>query len=169
MIRRPPRSTLFPYTTLFRSISRSRRRILNASIRPIPASLVMCAVTLFLGMTALTAQNPNFHNAPASAKELKNPYEGQRMASAKPVYHLRCARCHGENGEGSGNIPALAGGRAQSASDGELFWYVTKGDVNNGVPSWSTLPRHQRWQIVTYLRVLEGSKPGSPRVRTTPA
>src|SRR5260370_27086135 len=129
----------------------------------------MCAVTFFLGMTALTAQNPNSHNAPASAKELKNPYEGQRLASAKPLYHLRCARCHGENGEGSGNIPALAGGRAQSASDGELFWYVTKGDVNNGMPSWSTLPRQQRWQIVTYLRVLGGSKPGSPRVRTIPA
>src|SRR2546422_4872450 len=26
MIRRPPRSTLFPYTTLFRSVLRSRRR-----------------------------------------------------------------------------------------------------------------------------------------------
>src|SRR5271163_5139669 len=26
MIRRPPRSTLFPYTTLFRSIGRARRR-----------------------------------------------------------------------------------------------------------------------------------------------
>src|SRR2546429_5895453 len=26
MIRRPPRSTLFPYTTLFRSLSRPRRR-----------------------------------------------------------------------------------------------------------------------------------------------
>src|SRR5258708_14882438 len=26
MIRRPPRSTLFPYTTLFRSFSRSRRK-----------------------------------------------------------------------------------------------------------------------------------------------
>src|SRR5260221_8013390 len=27
MIRRPPRSTLFPYTTLFRSVSRERHRI----------------------------------------------------------------------------------------------------------------------------------------------
>src|SRR3712207_8486240 len=27
MIRRPPRSTLFPYTTLFRSIDRDRQRI----------------------------------------------------------------------------------------------------------------------------------------------
>src|SRR5256885_13234258 len=27
MIRRPPRSTLFPYTTLFRSLQRRRRRV----------------------------------------------------------------------------------------------------------------------------------------------
>src|SRR3989442_1758278 len=34
MIRRPPRSTLFPYTTLFRSvISNSRRRIVHLSHR----------------------------------------------------------------------------------------------------------------------------------------
>src|SRR5256885_12825819 len=31
MIRRPPRSTLFPYTTLFRSPRRKRRRGLRAS------------------------------------------------------------------------------------------------------------------------------------------
>src|SRR6266571_6424448 len=31
MIRRPPRSTLFPYTTLFRSIPRSRPKLRNAS------------------------------------------------------------------------------------------------------------------------------------------
>src|SRR6266404_2836065 len=99
------------------------------------SSLAMCVAAVLLGCPAAQAQNPNFHNAPASAKEMKNPYEGQRLASEKPLYHLRCARCHGENGEGSGNIPALASGRAQSASDGELFWYITKGDVNNGMPA----------------------------------
>src|SRR3712207_7436250 len=31
MIRRPPRSTLFPYTTLFRSVSRRRARDLHAA------------------------------------------------------------------------------------------------------------------------------------------
>src|SRR3977135_3483306 len=133
------------------------------------SSVTMCVAGVLFRGPSRQAQNQNFHNAPASAKEVKNPYEGRRLASEKPLYHLRCARCHGENGEGSGNIPALASGRAQSASDGELFWYITKGDVNNGMPSWSTLPRQQRWQIVTYVRVLGGSKPGSPRVRTTPA
>src|SRR3712207_8780391 len=44
MIRRPPRSTLFPYTTLFRSnnaasITRSRRSWLYArAMQPLPAS-----------------------------------------------------------------------------------------------------------------------------------
>src|SRR3989454_12403030 len=33
MIRRPPRSTLFPYTTLFRSLPRRRRRARPAAVR----------------------------------------------------------------------------------------------------------------------------------------
>src|SRR5260370_5850580 len=33
MIRRPPRSTLFPYTTLFRSLAAGRRSNANFSIR----------------------------------------------------------------------------------------------------------------------------------------
>src|SRR5260370_30135951 len=36
MIRRPPRSTLFPYTTLFRSASRGRRRRPRADRDPEP-------------------------------------------------------------------------------------------------------------------------------------
>src|SRR5688572_31043458 len=32
MIRRPPRSTLFPYTTLFRSLVRAKRKIAEARI-----------------------------------------------------------------------------------------------------------------------------------------
>src|SRR2546429_2768562 len=32
MIRRPPRSTLFPYTTLFRSVSRSFENLVTAKI-----------------------------------------------------------------------------------------------------------------------------------------
>src|SRR2546429_6965312 len=37
MIRRPPRSTLFPYTTLFRSASlRARRRTPSSASRPRP-------------------------------------------------------------------------------------------------------------------------------------
>src|SRR5467141_712954 len=120
---------------------------LKASIRIVTVLLATLAVATFVITPWIAAQNSNFHNAPASAKQMKNPYEAQPPEAGKSLYHLRCARCHGENGEGSGNIPALASGQAQSASEGELFWYITKGDVNNGMPSWSTLPRQQRWQI----------------------
>ena len=121
-------------------------------------------IFLFAGSRS-HAQNANFHDAPASAKAAKNPFQGQEPDAAKSVYQTRCAACHGPNGEGSGNIPSLTSGKAQGASDGELFWYITKGDLNNGMPAWDSLPEKDRWQIINYLRVLGGSKPGSPRVR----
>src|SRR5258708_23055489 len=36
MIRRPPRSTLFPYTTLFRSVSKASSRAFRKSSLPVP-------------------------------------------------------------------------------------------------------------------------------------
>jgi glucose/arabinose dehydrogenase len=119
------------------------------------------------------AQSSSFPNAPPSAKELKNPYEGQPAAAAKRLFHLRCARCHGENGEGSGNIPSLANEKLKAVTSSELFWYITKGDVNNGMPSWASLPKRQRWQIVNYVKSLavspgegEKSKVEAPQVAT---
>src|SRR2546422_7709594 len=44
MIRRPPRSTLFPYTTLFRSCQdRARGDIFQASVSP-PSTTITCPV-----------------------------------------------------------------------------------------------------------------------------
>ncbi len=55
-------------------------------------------------------------------------------------------------GQGTGNIPALKTGPAQAAAEGELFWFITQGDVNNGMPSWASLSEERRWQIVSYLK-----------------
>jgi mono/diheme cytochrome c family protein len=106
------------------------------------------------------AQNSNFHNAPASAKSLKNPYEGsfKSAEAGKSLYSVHCAQCHGQNGQGTGNVPSLAKDPAQSAEQGELFWYITRGDVNNGMPSWAALPKQQRWQIISYVKSLPSSK-----------
>jgi len=112
---------------------------------------------LAIGIAAPAAHAQNFHNAPASVKQLRNPYEGQPTAAVRRLFHLECARCHGENGEGSGNIPSLTSEKIKSATQGELFWYITKGDVNNGMPSWATLPKRQRWQIVSYVKSLAAS------------
>ena len=95
---------------------------------------------------------------------MKNPYRGQQLDAGRSAYHRACANCHGQNGEGMGNIPAVARGRTQSASDGELFWYLTTGDAGNGMPSWEALPAPERWEIINYLRVLGSSQPASARV-----
>src|SRR2546427_8120020 len=45
MIRRPPRSTLFPYTTLFRSIRRTCHQLINLSLETsFPTSQIMLAL-----------------------------------------------------------------------------------------------------------------------------
>jgi len=118
-------------------------------------------VSLFLlGFSVLTseAQNPSFHNAPTAAQREKNPYAGQSQAllAGRVIYTSNCATCHGATGEGSGNVPPLTNGNAQSATDGEVFWYITHGDAANGMPSWAGLPAEQRWQVVSFVKSLNG-------------
>jgi glucose/arabinose dehydrogenase len=113
------------------------------------------------GFLSLQAQNSSFHGAPPAASELKNPYEGQVAAitAGQATYQRSCATCHGSAGEGTGNVPAVATGPTQSAPDGAVFWFITQGDPNNGMPSWAALPEQQRWQLVTYLKSLSHSQP----------
>ena len=127
---------------------------MTAIVRDFRSLLAILAIAAMLPLYQVHAQNPDFHNAPASARALKNPYEGQQPPNARALFHLRCARCHGENGEGSGNIPPLKVERIKAVTPGEIFWFITKGDVSNGMPSWATLPRQQRWQIVSYVQAL---------------
>src|ERR1051326_1542390 len=95
------------------------------------------------------ATNADFHNAPESAKTTQNPYEGSTDAATvgKARYHLRCARCHGERGEGSGNIPPLRAAIIRRVTPGEMFWFITKGDVKNEMPSWANISKDARWKI----------------------
>jgi glucose/arabinose dehydrogenase len=127
---------------------------LKASTRIAECSVATIVLTAFFLIPWAAAQDSTFHIAQASAKGMKNPYESQPSLAGKPLYHLRCARCHGENGEGSGNIPPLAQEKIKAATPGELFWFITQGDVNNGMPSWKTLPQRQRWLIVNYAKTL---------------
>ena len=91
-------------------------------VKFVNVSLVIITLTTFLFVPWLMAQNPNFHNAPTSSKQLRNPYQdGPKAAEAgKSLYHGYCAKCHGQNGEGSGNVPSLAKGPAQSAGENRL-------------------------------------------------
>jgi mono/diheme cytochrome c family protein len=102
---------------------------------------------------AVFAQEKGFRGAPSSAAGMTNPYSGNANAAAggKKLYAQNCAQCHGNNLQGMGPAPALESANVKSAKPGELFWFITNGNLNNGMPSWSNLPKQQRWQIVTFL------------------
>jgi glucose/arabinose dehydrogenase len=127
--------------------------------RPLLALLILSGFVPLLSL----AQNTSFHNAPSSAQQTKNPFAGQatEAAAGKLVYEQNCITCHGANGQGTGNVPPLATGAAQTSSDGEIFWYITRGDLNNGMPSWSSMPVDQRWQVITFIKSLGSSATGA--------
>ena len=137
--------------------------ILKKRVRKIFLAVAGGSVALFFALFSTTArataQDAHFHNAPKSSTQMKNPYAGQKAAvvAGSKLYTANCGSCHGIAGRGTGNVPALARGAAQAAPDGEVFWFITTGSVDNGMPSWSTMPEAQRWQIVTYLKSLKNA------------
>ncbi|MGA2921514.1 MAG: PQQ-dependent sugar dehydrogenase [Candidatus Sulfotelmatobacter sp.] len=120
------------------------------------------AVTILLPAALLLAADVDtkFHNAPASAQAMKNPYQGQDAATAagKQLYAQNCASCHGVAGKGTGNVPSLVDGKLDSVKPGEVFWFITRGDKGNGMPSWAALPVKERWRIVTYVQSMGKSQ-----------
>ncbi|WP_263366171.1 c-type cytochrome [Edaphobacter bradus] len=85
-----------------------------------------------------------------------NPYALDENAAAAGalLYKRNCASCHAADASGQGKRPSLRTTRVQHASDGELFWLLTNGNLGHGMPSWSRLPEDQRWQLTRYLHSL---------------
>ena len=138
---------------------------------------VMRSTTLLLSLLImaphlLRAQGTSFHHAPASAAEEKNPLSGEASAlpAGKASYASHCAACHGASGEGTGNVPPLAHGALQGVPDGAIFWYITQGGMENGMPSWAALPAEERWQLVTFVKSMSASATtAAPAAAATPA
>src|SRR5579871_6494437 len=125
------------------------------------ANRIFLAVLLFLlSVAMLQAVDNPFHGAPESAKAQKNPLEGQSAAldAGKTVYARNCLACHGKAGHGTGNVPSLVDGKLKGVTDGEVFWFITKGDKDNGMPSWAFLPEEKRWQVVSYVEAMASGK-----------
>ena len=118
-----------------------------------PYALITAALLLPAALLLAADVDTKFHNAPASAQAMKNPYEGDDVAAqaGKPLYAKNCLSCHGKLGKGTGNVPSLVDGKLDSVKPGEVFWFITHGDKDNGMPSWAFLPASQRWKIVTYV------------------
>lgn len=98
--------------------------------------------------------------APESAHERMNPYQGKREAvlAGRKIFERHCAECHGADARGRGKAPALDSDFVKQVPPGDLFWFLTNGNLWSGMPAWSRLPNAQRWQLVTYLKTLHKSK-----------
>jgi glucose/arabinose dehydrogenase len=132
------------------------------------------ASTLLLSLLAvapLHSVDQPFHDAPASAKAQKNPYAGQQAAAdaGRALYARNCLACHGKALQGTGNVPSLVDGKLKGVTPGEVFWFITKGDKDNGMPSWAFLEEEKRWQVVTYVEAMASGKAVAPAAASTSA
>lgn len=112
------------------------------------------AITL-LCATVTVAQTSEEWKVPAEAAAKKNPISSkpELAAGGKKIFIKTCAVCH-ESGSSTQKAPHLSSDAVQKESDGALFWKISNGNTRSGMPSFSSLPDTQRWQLVLYIRSL---------------
>ncbi len=126
----------------------------------------MYTVFVFAALSAAPAQNTGYQQdpgwrAPSEAATRPNPLTKHPEAAAggEKLFKRNCVECHGQNGTGLEKKHAadLQLPVVQQQSDGTLFWKITNGNPDRGMPSFSRLPELQRWQLVLYLRTLKSA------------
>ena len=102
---------------------------------------------------------------PAKAAAQPNPLANQPQAAlgGRKLFHRYCASCHGPAGAGIERAPNLQSFDTQVQTDGNLFWKITNGNLDRGMPSFANLPNLERWQIVLHLRHLEEGAKSPPK------
>lgn len=129
--------------------------------------VLLTAVGAVLVGATLVAQNTSYEQdpgwrPPAEAAVKKNPLAAKPEAAAggEKLFKRNCVECHGTDGTGLVNKRAanLQLAKVQEQSDGTLFWKITNGNPDRGMPPFSRLPELQRWQLVLYLRKLGARK-----------
>jgi len=126
------------------------------------AFLIVAAV--LLAFVASVAQRERFHGAPLLAARSRNPFSNSREAAktGAALYEQYCSPCHGVRGQGTADIPDLLRQSTQSASAGELYWFISTGEPDKGMPGWDILSTDDRWRIVTFLKTLPAGAPVAP-------
>jgi mono/diheme cytochrome c family protein len=103
-------------------------------------------------------QDTNWH-PPTEAAAKENPLaeKPQAAAGGKKLFMRNCVECHGDDGSGivKKHAADLQLPVVQKQTDGSLFWKITNGNTDRGMPSFSNLPEMQRWQLVLFLRSLK--------------
>lgn len=118
----------------------------------------LAALLLFAAAFAAAAAASHFDHVPAKDHARVNPVAGntQAIEAGHQIYLAHCAECHQADARGDGKKkPSLVTPSVRDATDGDLEWFLRQGDLRHGMPSWSSLPQAQRWDIVAYLRSLQ--------------
>jgi len=119
-------------------------------------SIVLLVFGATLALAAVSASR--WDHVPEKDHARANPLAAQPEAAEAGalVYRDHCLQCHKDNAEGDGRRrPSLRTERIRKASDGDIEWFLRQGDLGRGMPSWSSLPQAQRWQLVAYLRSIQ--------------
>ena len=123
-------------------------------------TLALTLLTVALGQNPSYQPDPDWH-PPEQAANKVNPLAGKSpaVAGGKKLFLRNCAECHNRDGSGilkkhsaDFELPVV-----QEQSDGALFWKITNGNPDRGMPSFSKLPELKRWQLVLFLRTLRPS------------
>lgn len=119
-------------------------------------ALLVVVTAGVLAQNSAYVQDPNWR-APAPAAARPNPLSPAPaiVAGGAKLFLRHCAQCHDEDGSGLKNAADLQLAVVQEQSDGTLFWKITNGNPRHGMPSFSSLPELQRWQLVLHLRTLD--------------
>jgi mono/diheme cytochrome c family protein len=123
------------------------RRLLGFSCMLFSAAVLLCA-----------AASSHWERVPARDHARINPLASRPEAASAGalIYQTHCEQCHKSDAMGDGHKkPALRTDRIKSATDGDLEWFLRQGDLGHGMPSWSSLPEAQRWQLVAHLRSIQ--------------
>lgn len=119
---------------------------------------------LLLASALTAAQNIHYQQdekwrPPQEAAEKKNPLADRTYLAAggKKLFARHCVECHGPNGTGLKKAADLQLPVVQAQSDGTLFWKITNGNPDRGMPSFSAIPEMQRWQLVLFVRTLDSN------------
>ncbi len=113
---------------------------------------------LLVALAATAAPSSRWEHVPAKDHAHTNPLASQPEAATAGalVYRDHCLQCHKAGAMGDGHKrPPLRSERIRTATDGDIEWFLRQGDLAHGMPSWSSLPETQRWQIVAYLRSIQ--------------
>ena len=121
-------------------------------------NLVILLVLLSATLMVTAASSSRWQHVPAKDHARSNPLAGTPEAEAAGalVYRDHCLQCHKANAMGDGHKrPSLRSERIRSASDGNIEWFLRQGDLGHGMPTWSSLPEAQRWQVIAWLRSIQ--------------